>query len=53
MLEWFMVIKMFYDKESEDKPKMRRIQAIGTGWSFILDVPALVGLSVMGNFWIC
>lgn len=53
LLEWFIIIKIFYDRELGDRPKMWQNLAFGTGWSFLLDIPALAGFSFFGDFWIC
>ena len=53
LLEWFLIIRFFYDKNLEDKRKMWWNMFLGTVWSFLLDIPALIGLFVIGDFWIC
>ncbi len=53
LLEWLIVIRFFYDKGLEDKQKMWKNLILGAVWSFLLDIPALLGLSLICNFWIC
>jgi len=53
LLEWFIVIRFFYDENLNDRQKMWKSLILGTVWSFVLDVPAILGLSLIGNFWIC
>lgn len=53
MLEWFVIIKVFYDEDLSDRPKMWRNLGLGTAWSFILDIPAVVGFTLLVDFWIC
>jgi hypothetical protein len=53
LFEWFLIIRFFYDQNLEDRPKMWRSIIFGTVWSFLLDIPSLIGLFVIGKFWIC
>lgn len=53
LLEWFVVIGFFYEDAATDKQRTRKNLVLGTIWSFLLDIPALLGLSLLGNFWIC
>lgn len=55
ILEWWITIKTLYKNEegkiswSDAKPAITH----GVVWSFILDIPALIGLVYAGGFWIC
>ena len=51
-LEWSIVVNGMYKIKRTD-PNWK--EAIGAGiiWSFILDVPALIGFFSTGGFWIC
>lgn len=54
ILEWWIIIKAFYGL---GKPlawsEVSVPIALGVVTSFLLDVPALVGLVYAANFWIC
>jgi hypothetical protein len=53
LFEWWLLILIFYDRARQTKQKDWRYAGAGTAWSFLLDVPALVGLFATGGFWIC
>ena len=53
IFEWWLLILIFYDRGLKTKPKNWRYAGLGTAWSFLLDIPALVGLFSTGGFWIC
>lgn len=53
LLEWFILLGFFYEDAVTDKQKMWKHLSLLTAWSFVLDIPALAGLSLLGNFWIC
>ena len=53
LFEWWLLILLFYDRHRQTKPKDWHYARLGTAWSFLLDVPALVGLFATGGFWIC
>ena len=54
ILEWWITIKSFY---SLDQPlswsEMSAPITLGVVTSFLLDIPALIGLVYAANFWIC
>lgn len=54
ILEWWIIIKGFY---SLDRPltwsEMSRPIGLGVVTSFLLDIPALIGLVYAADFWIC
>lgn len=53
LLEWWIIIFIFYDRSMQSMPKDWRFAALGTAWSFALDIPALIGLVATAGFWIC
>jgi hypothetical protein len=53
LIEWWIIILIFYDRSMQSKPKDWRYAALGTAWSFALDIPALIGLVATAGFWIC
>jgi hypothetical protein len=53
LLEWWIIILLFYDRGAETKPKDWRYAGFGTAWSYALDIPALIGFFVTGGLWIC
>ena len=53
LLEWWLIILIFYDRQLETRAKDLRCAGIGTLWSYILDAPAIIGLLATGGFWIC
>lgn len=52
LLEWWILIRLFYDRSMQTKRKDWRYAGLGTAWSFVLDIPALIGLVATGGFWI-
>jgi hypothetical protein len=53
LLEWWIIILLFYDRKKITKQKDWRNVGLGTAWSFALDIPALIGFVATGGFWIC
>jgi hypothetical protein len=53
LLEWWIIIRWFYDPLMQTKQKDWRYASIGTAWSFALDIPAVIGLFATGGLWIC
>lgn len=53
LVEWWIIIRLFYDRSMQMKRKDWRYAGLGTAWSFALDIPALVGFVATGGFWIC
>ena len=52
--EWFLVLWLFFDRALQQKLRLRKCSAYGTGRSYLLDVPALATALVLpGGFWIC
>lgn len=50
-LEWWIIIRGFYGHKPWNEVKAPII--LGIVWSFLLDVPALIGLVYTASFWIC
>ncbi len=53
IVEWWLLIWLFYDRPLQQIPKGWRTVGLATVWSFVLDVPALFGFFVTGGVWIC
>ena len=51
--EWWLLLWLFFDRELKQTQKGWRTVATGLVWSFVLDVPALIGFLLAGGFWIC
>ncbi len=53
VLEWWIIIRIFYDRSLERKKEDWKYVFLGTIWSFALDIPALLGFIGTSGFWIC
>lgn len=56
VLEWWIILKIFYQDDTEQKITWDDAKAsitFGVICSFILDVPALMGFVYAADFWIC
>ena len=53
LIEWWIIIRLFYDRTMQTKQKDWRYAGLGTAWSFALDIPALIGFVATGGLWIC
>jgi hypothetical protein len=53
ILEWLLLLRIFFLRQTDDKAKLLKNVALGVLWSFILDIPAIFGFIVTGGFWIC
>ena len=51
--EWWLILWFFYDRRLEYKKRGWWYVIVGTLWSYLLDVPAVVGLIKTGDFPIC
>lgn len=51
--EWWLLLWLFYDRKLERRSDDWRTVAVATGWSYILDLPALIGFFVTGGVWVC
>lgn len=53
IVEWTLLICWFYDRELKDWTRLRDVIVLGTIWSFMLDLPALLGFCAVAAFWVC
>lgn len=53
ILEWWLLLWLFYDRKLEHNARGWRVVALATVWSYVVDIPALAGLFLTGGFWIC
>ena len=53
ILEWYIIIKVFYGVDGTQAPDIRKVLLLGVVWSFILDIPAIIGFVSADGFWIC
>lgn len=53
LLEWWLIIFIFYDRSLQTRGKDWSNAGLGTAWSYVLDAPAIIGLVATGGFWIC
>ena len=53
LAEWWLLLWLFYDRQFQQKPKDWKMVILGTFWSFLLDVPAVIGLIATGGLWVC
>jgi ABC-type uncharacterized transport system permease subunit len=52
--EWLLLIRLFYPKPGWSWPRSLKLAALGAGWSYVLDVPALLAMFALpGGAWIC
>ena len=51
--EWWFLLWLFYDRKLEQPAKGWRIVYVGTVWSYVLDLPATLGLLAVGGVWVC
>ena len=52
-MEWWLLLWLFYDRRLEQRRKGWRTVVLLTIWSFILDVPALIGFFATGGLSVC
>jgi hypothetical protein len=53
IVEWWLLIWTFYDRQLANRRLGWKVAILGTVWSFILDIPSIAGLIIVGGFWIC
>jgi hypothetical protein len=52
--EWLLLIRLFYPKPGWSWPRSLKLAGLGAGWSYLLDVPAMLAMFVLpGGAWIC
>ena len=52
MLEWHLLLKWFYKHAYSAGPDYKLL-ALGALWSYVLDVPAVIGAIATSGLWIC
>jgi hypothetical protein len=53
LVEWALLLKLLYLRDTPLQALPRRPIAVGTVFSFVLDLPAILGLITAGKLWIC
>ena len=53
IFEWYITLRLVYGKSATFKDSVAAMTALGLVWSFVLDVPAIIGFIATGGFWIC
>ena len=53
IFEWYLTLRFFYRRSVEFKENLPVNIIVGVFWSFILDIPAIIGFIATGGFWIC
>ena len=51
MIEWWILVWLFYDRPLANRKLGWKVVCLGTVWSFVLDIPAIIGLIIVGDFW--
>jgi hypothetical protein len=51
--EWRLLLTLYFERECRDIPRTNQIIWMATAWSYILDIPAIMGFVVTGGIWIC
>ncbi len=49
LIEWWLVIWLFYDRRFEHKGRGWKVALLGTAWSFACDFPAIIGYFMTGG----
>jgi hypothetical protein len=53
-LEWLAVLWLFYRGVPRVTAKRWRYVGAGIGWSYVLDIPAVIAaFTIPGGFWVC
>jgi hypothetical protein len=54
MAEWSLVLWWFFERPEPRRGRMLKYAALGTAWSYALDVPAVLFMYyIPGGFWVC
>ena len=54
MAEWSFILWLFFDRALAERRRMLKYAALGSGWSYALDVVGMVfAFVVPGGFWLC
>ena len=52
--EWLILLALFFRRPDWDLPRSLKLAALGTLWSYVLDIPAIMAMFVIpGGAWIC
>jgi len=52
--EWLLAIWFFFVRGRKADLNLAKFALLGTGWSFLLDIPAIISMFVLpGGAWIC
>ncbi|MFT3742844.1 MAG: hypothetical protein QM785_00995 [Pyrinomonadaceae bacterium] len=53
IFEWFLTLWFFYRRSENFQGTMASHITLGIVWSFVLDIPAIIGFIATGGYWIC
>ena len=53
LIEWSLLLLIFYPRPFSHFGRAAGAIIGGTVWSFVLDIPAIIGFIVVSGFWIC
>ena len=54
LAEWSLLIHFFFDRGLVQRARDLKLAAVGSAWSFVLDVVGIVSAFVIpGGFWVC
>ncbi len=53
IVEWLLLVILFYDRRLQDRRRACVSALQGTFWSFMFDLPATVGWIAVAGFWVC
>jgi len=49
-IEWWLLVWLFYDRQLAKLRLGWEVALLGTIWSFVLDIPTIIGLVIVGKF---
>jgi len=49
IFEWGLIVHWFYDSRLKNKPRATKAIVLGSIWSFVLDIPVLMGLFAVAS----
>ncbi len=52
LAEWWLVLCIYYDR-NPSSPRGWAVAVGGSVWSFVLDIPAVIGYIIAAGVWIC
>jgi hypothetical protein len=54
MAEWFLLLRLFFDRDMTGPARLWGFAAAGTVWSYLLDAVGIgAALVIPGGFWVC